>query len=916
MKTDSITPPDQTEALATALALLRGTLESSSDGILVTNREGKVTDFNQRFVAFWNIPERMIAHRAAGEIRDWIGAQLESPQAFFQRIEEIERSEEQGTTDLLRGRDRRYFECRSYLQQVEGKIVGRVWSFRDVTDRMQSEIVARRLAAIIDSSDDAIVGKDLDLIITSWNAGAERIFGYTAEEMIGTSILRIVPPDRHAEEESIRSRIVRGVRVPPMETVRMAKDGALIDISVTVSPIRDSTGRVIGASKVARDITERKRSQAARRLSEARNSAVLRSALDCIIMVNHEGAILEWNPAAERTFGFSRASALGQILHELILPPDYLKQNRNAIRDFLALEEVALLNQRIEIPARHADGHEMLVEFAVTQVPVEGPPLFTAFMRDLTEQRANERALEESHTLLRAVIESTEDAVFIKDLAGRYLLINPAGARYFGSTPEAVIGKLDADFLGTMGAESTVASDRAVIATGVSQTYEDANKVGHEIRTFFSTKSPYRDSDGEIIGVIGLARDMTERKRNEQALEQAKEEAENANRAKSEFLSRMSHELRTPLNAIIGFGQLLETEDLQPDQQESVALIVSAGRHLLALINDVLDISRIEADRLELSVEPVSLYDLVDDAAALVGPLASRSQVRLLNEVSGKSELFVNADRGRARQVFLNLLSNAIKYNRVQGEVHIRAHTIRDAAGAESICVQVIDTGIGLSPQSIERLFTPFDRLGAERTSIEGVGLGLVLTKRLAELMGASLVVESEVGVGSTFSIIFTRAQNPIAALDPTPEEEPALVDHGPERVVLYIEDNLSNLKLIERLVARRPGIKLIAAMQGRLGLDLAREHRPDLILLDVHLPDINGREVLRLLRSSEETRDIPVIVVSADATSAQIARLKLAGAQDYITKPIDVPQFNRTLDQVLLAAAARTASPPPDTPA
>ena len=657
---------------------------------------------------------------------------------------------------------------------------------------------------------------------------------------------------------------------------------------------------------MARDITEREQNRAARKISEARNAAVLESALDCIIMMDQFGAIMEWNPAAEQTFGFSRQTAVGRLLHELIIPPAFRERHVAGMRRYMETREGPILNRRIEVPALRADGKQILVELAITPIRVDGPPIFTAYLRDLTERRNSERALAESHALLRAVIESTEDAIFVKDLEGRYQLINPAGARFFGRTPSEMLGKVDEDFLGLEGSRSTVLSDQNVIATGVSQTYEDDNEVAGELRTFLSTKSPYRDAEGKLLGVVGLSRDITERKRNEKAIELAKNEAEQANRAKSEFLSRMSHELRTPLNAIIGFGQLLESDQLNSDQRESVGLIVTAGRHLLALINDVLDISRIEANRMDISVEPVSLNEIVQEAVSLVGPFASRFQVQLINEIPPDTDLFVLADRSPAKQILLNLLSNAIKYNRENGEVRVKARLVAQASGAERVCVEVVDRGIGLSPEAQARLFTPFDRLGAERTDVEGIGLGLVLTKRLVELMGATLRVESELGVGSTFSVSFPRAEKLAPTLEI--EDETAAApspEGGRERLILYVEDNPSNLRLVERVLGRRKGLKLIVAMQGRVGLEMARQQCPDLILLDIHLPDIDGREVLRQLRAGEATRHIPVVVVSADATNEQIARLKNAGARAYLTKPIDVAQFNQTIDEMLQAMPA-----------
>jgi signal transduction histidine kinase/CheY-like chemotaxis protein len=375
-------------------------------------------------------------------------------------------------------------------------------------------------------------------------------------------------------------------------------------------------------------------------------------------------------------------------------------------------------------------------------------------------------------------------------------------------------------------------------------------------------------------------------------------EAERANREKNEFLSRMSHELRTPLNAILGFGQLLEMDHLSLDHEESVRYILKAGRHLLTLVDEILDISRIETGRLAISPEPVRVSDVLQEAMDLVAPTAATRRVRFNGDPAEVSQRYVLADRQRLTQVFLNLLSNAVKYNRDGGLV-----TLSWAPAANGgLRVSVTDTGPGIPSDKMERLFVPFDRLGAEATGVEGAGLGLSLSKRLVEAMGGTLGAESVPGRGSTFWVELPVVDPPADAADEIAHVSyPAAPGAArARRVVLYIEDNLSNLTLVQRLLAHRPEVSVLPAMQGRLGLELAREHRPHLILLDLNLPDISGADVLRDLREKPETRDIPVVVISADITPGQIARLRDAGARQYLTKPLDVKMFLAVLDDVL----------------
>jgi signal transduction histidine kinase/CheY-like chemotaxis protein len=374
--------------------------------------------------------------------------------------------------------------------------------------------------------------------------------------------------------------------------------------------------------------------------------------------------------------------------------------------------------------------------------------------------------------------------------------------------------------------------------------------------------------------------------------------ADRANRAKSDFLGRMSHELRTPLNAILGFGQLLEMDTLTLKQREGVEQILRAGRHLLDLINEVLDITRIESGRVPLSLEPVPVEATLRQAMNLVGPAARGLGIAVRAEAIDE-RLHVRADRQRLQQVLLNLLSNAIKYNRPNGTVVASC----DRVASDRLRISVVDTGAGIAGDKLERLFVPFDRLGAEASGVEGTGLGLALSKSLVEAMGGTMHVQSRAGTGSTFSVELLVVAGPLetAAVPAVASEPPAGAGagHSP-RTILYVEDNLSNLRLVESVLRLRPGIAVLSAMQGRVGLELARDHRPDLILLDRHLPDMSGDEVFARLRADPRTRDIPVVILSADAIPGGARRLLEAGVRAYLTKPLDVHALLAAVDESL----------------
>ena len=432
-----------------------------------------------------------------------------------------------------------------------------------------------------------------------------------------------------------------------------------------------------------------------------------------------------------------------------------------------------------------------------------------------------------------------------------------------------------------------------------------AQLVAESIGPFEMALRGFQEANETLVRVNGeLKEQVAERRRAEDEARVSREAALRANAAKSEFLSRMSHELRTPLNAILGFAQILEMDQMDPDQAECIGQILKGGRHLLDLINEVLDIARIESGRISLSPEPVAVDESLHDVLDLVRPISEGRGIVIRSEFRPGSDVFVVADRQRLRQVLLNLLSNAVKYNRDEGSVRVRCAQ----TGLGTLRIEVEDEGLGIDPDKLGRLFVPFDRLDMEQTGVEGTGLGLALSKRLVEAMGGVLSVESVVGTGSTFAVELPLAESPEALADLGAADADALRvrETRPPVTVLYIEDNPSNLRLLERVFANRPEVKLISATMGRLGLELARAHRPELILLDLHLPDIPGADVLRSLREDPVTAQIPVVVVSADATSGQKARLLNAGALAYLTKPIDVKELLSEVDLALEDRADR----------
>ena len=416
-----------------------------------------------------------------------------------------------------------------------------------------------------------------------------------------------------------------------------------------------------------------------------------------------------------------------------------------------------------------------------------------------------------------------------------------------------------------------------------------------------------RDALEAIIGYLLIGTDNTARRQAEEArqemnaeLSRAKLEAEKANLAKSDFLSSMSHELRSPLNAILGFAQLIDsgTPAPTPSQKESVDQILQAGWYLLELINEILDLSLIESGKLSLSPEAISLAEVLADCHAMIEPQAQKSGIRLIFPASDEPHV-VKADRTRVKQVFVNLLSNAIKYNRVGGVVEVTC----SARSSERTRIGFRDTGAGLSAEKLAQLFQPFNRLGQESGTEEGTGIGLVVSKRLVELMGGEIGAESVVDVGSLFWIELDSTAALELAVDPVDSKSMALLEPvagAAMHTLLCVEDNPANLMLVERLVARRPDIRLLTARDASRGIEIARASRPDAILMDINLPGISGLVALRILSEDPTTASIPVIALSANAMPRDIERGLEAGFFCYLTKPIKVDEFLETIDMAL----------------
>jgi PAS domain S-box-containing protein len=639
-------------------------------------------------------------------------------------------------------------------------------------------------------------------------------------------------------------------------------------------------------------------------IAEATIRELVESAADAIVVVDASGRIVLVNAETERLFGYSRQELLGELV-ELLVPEGAQEAHRAQRASYLADPVNRPIHALGGLTGRRKDGSEFPAEISLSTIKTpQGDLLVSATVHDVTDRRQAETALREREATLQAMVSASPDIIAVLDSAGRVRLMSPAVQRILGYAPSERLGEVayTSPILHPDDREQFTQAVRRVLDGQEEQTAARVRARHLDGRWVVLEAYIRRLEDGSGVVLI-LVRDVTGQVAVEDDLRHAKLEAQQTNQAKSEYLSRMSHELRTPLNAILGFAQLLELDERREEQLESIRHILSGARHLLVMINEVLDIAAIEADRLALSLEPVNVADVLGEVVELIRPLADQPGVLLDATPVEGCAAFVHADRHRLSQVLLNLLSNAVKYNHRGGSVRLACTAVADGR----LRVVVTDTGPGIPPESFESLFVPFERV-REQQAVEGTGLGLALSKRLAEAMGGTLGVASVLGEGSTFWV-----ELPLAEATGARHDRQQGGVSRPGLTVLCIEDDLPGLQLVEKIVGRRPGAKLISAMRPQLGLDLAAEHHPDLILLDLDLPDLAGAEVLRRLRAEPRTADIPVVIISADARPALINRLLDQGARAFLTKPLDIAKLLGLLDAT--ATEHQQAAPPSPSP-
>jgi PAS domain S-box-containing protein len=655
----------------------------------------------------------------------------------------------------------------------------------------------------------------------------------------------------------------------------------------------------------------------------ALQNAILNSANFSSIATDEKGVIQLFNVGAERMLGYAAAEVVDKITPADISDPQEVIARAGVLSrelgttitpgfDALAFKASRGIEDIYELTYIRKDGSRFPAIVSVTALRDDQSAVIGYLLigTDNSARKHVEEKLRWTEESFRLMVESVSDyAIVMLDPEGRVVSWNTGAERIKGYATEEIVGvHFDRFYL-----KDDVESGKPqhdLDHAALNGRYEDEGwRVRKDGSTFWANVvfTAIRDQAGSLRGFAKLTRDLTERNKVEAILTNARAIAEKANLAKSDFLSSMSHELRSPLNAILGFAQLMES-DVPPAtaaQAESIAQILHAGWYLLDLINEVLDLAVIESGKLSMSLEPVSLAEVMLECQSMIEPLAQRRGIHMtfptLDNVHS-----VRADRTRIKQVLLNLLTNAIKYNQVGGSVVVNC-CASDRPGHAR--VTVTDTGAGLSPDKVAQLFEPFNRLGQSANSEEGTGIGLVVSKRLVELMEGVIGVESTVGTGSVFWIeLVSTAPLALSRQEKMAVVEASVPSGARLRTLLYVEDNPANLKLVEKLVARRTDLRLLSAIDGNRGVDIARICQPDVILMDINLPGISGIEALRILGEDKATAHIPVIALSANAIPRDIEKGLEAGFFRYLTKPIKVGVFLDTLNVALEFSEERYA--------
>jgi PAS domain S-box-containing protein len=938
------------------------TLNSIGDAVIATDAQARITRLNPIAEKLTGWTQAQAMGRPVAEVFAIINKETREP-AVIPVLDTLAHGTVQGLANhtVLVARDGS--ECDiadscAPIRDRDGQVVGAVLVFRNVSEEYAVQQALRDSAALVQTILNTVVDGIVTIharggIVETVNPAIEHMFGYNAAELRGQNFSLLIPEldkdQRNGSLEYYSASAEARASGLGREVVGRRKDGRLFPLEIAVSEMWLGGQRYF--TGILRDISTRKQVEAELLKAGALQNAIFNSAVFASVATDAKGVIQIFNVGAERMLGYTAAEVMNKITPADISDPQEVIARAKTLSaeldtqiapgfEALVFKASRGIEDIYELTYFRKDGSRFPAVVSVTALrDAEGSIIgYLLIGTDNTARKQAEEALLKAGALQSAIFNSANFSSIATDAKGVIQIFNVGAERMLGYKAAEVMNKITpadisdpheliarAKALSTE-LETQIAPGFEALVFKASRGIEDIyeltyfRKDGSRFPAVVSVTA-LRDDQNAIIGYLLIGTDNTARKRVEaeralldQALqdknaelESARFVADKANLAKSDFLSSMSHELRTPLSAILGFAQLIDSGTPPPtaSQKRGIDQILKAGWYLLELINEILDLALIESGKLSLSMEPVSLTEVMHECEAMIEPQALQRGIRV-TFTRFQVPYYVRADRTRIKQVLINLLSNAIKYNKVGGSVSVEC----SLSPTDSIRICVRDTGLGLAPEQLAQLFQPFNRLGQKSNIEEGTGIGLVVCKRLVELMRGVIGVESTVGAGSTFWFEMNLTAEPQAIHDNLPALSEPTQDQGyaPLHTLLYVEDNPANLMLVEDILARRPDIRLLSARDGKSGIELARATLPDVILMDINLPGISGIRALQILSEDPLTAHIPVVALSANAIPRDIEKGLEAGFFRYLTKPIKVNEFMETLDLALKFAKAEVA--------
>ena len=879
-------------------------LEMAVDGIVIIDRHGIILSFNPA-------AERLFGYQASEAIGQNVNILMPDPyhSAHDDYIERYLRTGESkfiGTGCEVLGQHKDGRSLQLDIAISETSIDEQPLFFgiiRDITHLKKSEIIlvdsCTRLYQFFEASSEALVFHEKGIVLDI-NPAVTEIFGYKEEDVIGKNVIDFVVE----ESQQVAIALLEKPSNDVTDICIIHKDGSNIPTAIRgkIVSYAGKDVRVIGIQ----DISDIKTAEKALRYSEERIRAIVDTTVDGIVTITEKGNVQTFNPAAEKIFGYTKDEVIGKNV-SMLMPETYHHEHDSYLSNYVQSGEAKIIGIGREVTGKRKDGSTFPMELAVGQTIIANKSMFTGIVRDITERKYYENKLKESEARLTFLFAQSPIVTYNCEAHGDFAatFISDNVKELFGYEPSAFTN--DPSFW-----LNNIHPD------DVDHVLEDIKilfDVGYHthVYRFMLNDGSYVwvedglrlicDKEGKPQEIVGYWMNIDDRKQAESDLIQAKLMAEKANRAKSEFLSSMSHELRTPLNAILGFSQLqLLEENLTEDQKVNANEINRAGTHLLQLIGEILDLAKIEAGHIDVEMESLELTAVINDCIAFTESIAMRKSISIKFEQPECNEVFIHADQTRFKQVLLNLLSNAVKYNRDNGIINIFC-----SKGSEgSIRVSINDTGKGISKENLDSLFQPFNRLGAEFSDIEGTGIGLVITKQLIENMDGRIGVESVVGEGTTFWIELNLAaedksnkkhENTIAD---KPEVDASLalgVEKAHPGSILIAEDNATNQLIFKKQLAML-GYEVDIAIDGQKAWEQLQERDYDLLLTDIHMPNMNGYELVKNIRNMEKetSKHIPIIAITANAMEGEARRCLQSGMDAFISKPVDLVELEQAL--------------------